>query len=138
MFFFALKTAQITNEPKKYFLFRSIDRYLKDNGYEWSIIHDDKFKLSRDVLKSKRRTLKADGKGNKPFRADALTPADENKLWELHLMGAHAPLALLRGVWFLTTKLMGTPKLKNKVPLKCKVNVLIYFKHVIILIACCF
>ena len=63
--------------------------------------------MSRDVLKSKRKTLKADGKGNKPHKADALTPDEEDKLWTLHLMGPYSPIALLRGLWFLTTKLMG-------------------------------
>ena len=86
---------------------------MNDNGYEWSIVHDDQFKLSREVLKSKRKTLKADGKGNKPNKADALTPDEENKLWEYQLMGAHSPIALMRGLWFLTTKLMGMDNVKR-------------------------
>ena len=90
-----------------YFLFRSIDRYLKDSGYPHSILKDDAFRLSRSVLASKRKTLKAEGKGNKALSADALSPTEEDQLWSSGAMGPDTPLSLLRAMWFLTGKLMG-------------------------------
>jgi len=45
---------------------RSIQRYLDDNSTKINILKDVEFKVSREVLKSKRRELRKQGKGNKP------------------------------------------------------------------------
>ena len=87
--------------------FRSIERHLSDVGYQYSITKDDAFRLARKVLESKQKILKSEGHGNRAFRTDALTPDEENQLWEKRTMGSHAPKPLLRALWYLTTKLMG-------------------------------
>ena len=63
--------------------------------------------LARRVLASKRKALKAAGKGNKVNRSDALSPSEEDQLWTSGAMGPDSPKALLRAMWFLTSKLMG-------------------------------
>ena len=55
---------------------RSIQRYLEDNKAKFNIFKDEEFKVSREVLKSKRRELKKQGKGNKPNATVALTNED--------------------------------------------------------------
>ena len=87
--------------------FRSIERHLSEVGYPTSLAKDDAFRLTRQVLASKRKFLKSEGGGNKPFRTDALSPTEENQLWEKKIVGSHAPMPLIRGLWYLTTKLMG-------------------------------
>ena len=76
-------------------------------GYPASLKKDDAFQLARNVLISKRKELKAAGKGNKANRTLALSPTEEEKLWETGVMGPHAPMPLLRGLWYLMSKLMG-------------------------------
>ena len=51
---------------------RSIQRYLDDNNTKINILKDEEFKVSREVLKSKRRELRKQGKGNKPNATAAL------------------------------------------------------------------
>ena len=51
---------------------RSIQRYLDDNSAKINILKDEEFKVSREVLKSKRRELRKQGKGNKPNATVAL------------------------------------------------------------------
>ena len=51
---------------------RSIQRHLDDNSAKINILKDEEFKVSREVLKSKRRELRKQGKGNKPNATVAL------------------------------------------------------------------
>ena len=59
---------------------RSIQRYLEDNKAKFNILKDEEFKVSREVLKSKRRELKKQGKGNKPNATVALTNEDIERM----------------------------------------------------------
>ena len=59
---------------------RSIDRYLRDVGYQYSILNSIEFTLSRRILQAKRKELKSLGFGNKPNKADPLSHADEERL----------------------------------------------------------
>ena len=86
---------------------RGIAKKLELAGYGHDIFKDSFFKTTRNVLASKRRSLKQQGKGNKPNRADAVSLADEEKLWELGVMGMDTPESLLNLLWFATTKLLG-------------------------------
>ena len=90
-----------------YFSFRSIDRYLSDLGYPASLTKDDAFALSRKVLASKRKELKSLGKGNGDNKTDALSPTEEDLLWEKGSLGTQSPVQLQRAVWYLISKLMG-------------------------------
>ena len=68
---------------------------------------DPEFETSQGVIRTKRKIAKKEGYGNKPNRSEALSPDDEDKLWTTGQMGAQSPIALLRAIWYLTTKLMG-------------------------------
>ena len=85
----------------------SIDRWLRDHGYQASITHDRQFETSRNVLSSKRKELKSKGLGNKPNKAEPLTPEEEDLLWSTGQMGTHSPRALRNAVWFSNTKYFG-------------------------------
>ena len=63
--------------------------------------------FSIQVLQARRKELKSKGLGNKPNKADNLTQADEDKLWESDQLGLNTPTALLNTVWFNNTKLFG-------------------------------
>ena len=65
------------------------------------------FKLTAAVIKAKKKIAKSDGLGNFQHASHSLCPIDEEKLWTENLMGVHSPIAILRALWFLTTKLMG-------------------------------
>ena len=60
----------------------SIDRYLKNNGYIYSIIRDREFASSQSVLEGKARLLRENGKGKRPNRAHSLTKDEEIVLWD--------------------------------------------------------
>jgi len=45
---------------------------LDDNSAKINILKDEEFKVSREVLKSNRRELRKQGKGNKPNATVAL------------------------------------------------------------------
>jgi hypothetical protein len=71
-------------------LHRAIGRYLQENKYEVNIVTGKEFEKSRKILEAKRKELKGNGLGNKPNKAEALTPDEEQKLWdsgELNILG---------------------------------------------------
>ena len=71
------------------------------------MLESEDFKMSREVLKSKRKELKSMGKGNRENRSEPLTAEEEETLWTKEVMGPTSPTTLLRAIWFLTTKHMG-------------------------------
>ena len=82
---------------------RSIQRYLDDNNAKINILKDEEFKVSRDILKSKPRELRKQGKGNKPNATAALTNKDIERISEENQFGKHDPEVLSRTMWFLLT-----------------------------------
>ena len=62
---------------------RCIDRYLRDVGYNLSIVSSPEFDLSCRVLQAKRKELKGKGLGNRPNRAKPLDDKVIDKLWEM-------------------------------------------------------
>ena len=64
-------------------------------------------KMSRDVLKSKRRELRKHGKGNKPTATVALTDKDVESIFDEKQFGLHDPEVLSRMMWFLLTLQFG-------------------------------
>ena len=65
------------------------------------------FETSRSVLAARRKQLKSKGLGNKPNRAECLTDANVDILWESGQMGMHNASALTNMIWFLNTELLG-------------------------------
>ena len=82
-----------------------IDRYLRLNRYSTSIIKDEIFKGSRDVIEGRARYLREElGMGRKPNRARSLSLQDEQSLWKSGQLGDDNPESLINTVWFLLTK----------------------------------
>jgi hypothetical protein len=65
----------------------SIDRHLKEKKVNFSIRKDDRFSHSNQVLISKRKHLKAQGKGNLKAKAEPLTTEEFQKLRNKQLLG---------------------------------------------------
>ena len=70
------------------------------------MVQDTLFETSRSVLAAKRKQLKSNGLGNKPNRAECLTDANVDILWECGQMGMHNASALTNMIWFLNTELL--------------------------------
>ena len=81
----------------------SIQPFPDQNNARVNILKDDEFKVSREVLKSKRRELRKQGKGNKPNATVALTNEDVERIFEENQFGVHEPEVLARTMWFLLT-----------------------------------
>ena len=82
---------------------RSIQRYLDDNRAKINIPKDEEFKVSREVLKSKRRELRKQGKGNKPNATVPLANQDIERIFDENQFGIHDPDVLSRTMGFLLT-----------------------------------
>ena len=65
-----------------------IDRFLRENGSEISILNHKDLQGSRDVLDGKAKFLREElGMGKRPNAADSLTPAEEEELWNVKNYG---------------------------------------------------
>ena len=67
--------------------FNSIGRYLRGVGYTEDLTLSPSFQHCRDVLASKRKLLKSEGKGNLPNKAQAFTAADIKVLFNKNVLG---------------------------------------------------
>ncbi|VDI81549.1 Hypothetical predicted protein [Mytilus galloprovincialis] len=65
----------------------SINRFLAEKGSLVNLIEDKDFKHSRDVLTSKRKYLRQQGKGNRPNQADPFTKEKLDMLYQKGLLG---------------------------------------------------
>ena len=77
----------------------SVERHLNRSGYGKSIIKDIEFVKTREALKAKQKSLKREGKGNKPRATTALSDEEINILYSKKLLGIASPLALVNTVW---------------------------------------
>ena len=82
---------------------RSIQRFLDDNNAKLNILKDEQFKVSREVLKSKRREIRKQGKGGRPNATEALSNEDIELIFDENQFGIHDPDVLSRTMWFLLT-----------------------------------
>lgn len=71
-----------------------LDRHLRENGYEHSIITDRLFSSSIKTLDAKATYLRQQGKGKRKNRAQPLTTVEEESLWTNGLLGDHSGKAL--------------------------------------------
>ena len=69
-------------------------RQLKKKGYSAGIIDNLVFEKTRQVLQSKQKQLKKQGKGNKPKASVVLTSEVLKILYEKGLLGMCSPEAL--------------------------------------------
>ena len=86
----------------------NLNRFFNFQGKKFDIIKDKQtFELTHKTLKSRKRDLKKQGKGNFPNKACGLESGDEEKLWVKGCLGSGDPETLLNTVWYLTTKMLG-------------------------------
>ena len=83
-----------------------LKKHLKDNKCG-NIEEDDEFRGVRDVRDAKLKAMKQAGKGNRPYRAEALTQKEEAVLFERGELGTHNPKALTRTMWWQMSLLLG-------------------------------
>ena len=81
----------------------SIDRHLKENYYPTTITNGDEFYKTRSVLTTKQKSLKKQGKGNKPNAASPLNDEQVELLWENGQFGSSKPESILNTLWFYNT-----------------------------------
>lgn len=85
----------------------SIDRYLRESSYEYSILNSRHFKGSRDVLEGKARMLREKGMGKKPNKTNSLTREEEEILWQSGQLGDETPKSIIRTLWWQLTQHFG-------------------------------
>ncbi|XP_062587410.1 zinc finger MYM-type protein 2-like [Saccostrea cucullata] len=85
----------------------SINRYLQQKEYGYSIINDLQFSKARDVLKTKQKQLKSLGKGNKPMAADELTENEFKIFYEKKILGPYTPTSLTNSMFTICTNHFG-------------------------------
>lgn len=66
----------------------SFARHLRENGYQHNIVESHLFSHAREVLMSKRKQLKSQGKGNRKRKAEPLAHEDFIKLRESNQLGS--------------------------------------------------
>lgn len=72
--------------------------------YPHNIVTSDLFAASREVLASRRKILKGEGKGNQPNKADSFTDEMIDMMWEKGVLGESCPKSLQNTMfYFLTT-----------------------------------
>jgi len=72
----------------------SIDRYLRQENYPDSIISGRQFKKSQETLNLKAKSLRYQGKGKRPNRAQPYSRVDEEIFWTESKLGNHNGVAL--------------------------------------------
>ena len=98
------------NGLRRYFLERK-------EGEKFDIGDDNDLKKK---LAAKKKQLKADGKGNRPFQADPLDENQIEKLWNSGAVGLKTPRQLLNLVWWNNIRMLGMRAQKEQ--LDCKIQ----------------
>ncbi|CAH3119802.1 unnamed protein product [Pocillopora meandrina] len=65
----------------------AIERYLKEKNYPLSIVRSREFHHSQEILNAKAISLRQQGKGKRPNKAQLITPEEESALWEKGKLG---------------------------------------------------
>lgn len=82
----------------------SFDRKLRRHSYPESIINSKTaFTLTKDTLKAKLKSLKKQGKGNRPKEAKPITDTEIGMLYEQNILGGSSPRALINTMWMNNT-----------------------------------
>ena len=78
----------------------ALDRYLKNNGYQVSIVRDREFAASKKILEGVAVELRRNGKGKLANRSRSLSLEDEEILWTHGEFGKNTPRALSHTLWW--------------------------------------
>ena len=65
----------------------ALDRYLKENSYEISIVRSGEFRKLQETLNAKTISLFLQRKGKRRLKAQIMTPVEERALWEKGQLG---------------------------------------------------
>ena len=76
----------------------TVERHLRRAGYGKSIIKDNDFQKTRDVLKAKQKELKRQGRGNKPKATTALSDEEIDNLYDKKVVELSSPQSLVNTV----------------------------------------
>ena len=60
----------------------SLDRHLKNKGCTLSIVRDQEFSSSKEVLEEKAKQLRLAGRGKRPNKARQISEEEEEILWK--------------------------------------------------------
>ena len=75
-------------EPESLNIMQSaIKRYLKEKNYPLSIVQSREFHSSQVILNARTISLRQQGKGKRPNKAQPITPEEELALWEKGQLG---------------------------------------------------
>ncbi|XP_028407312.1 uncharacterized protein KIAA1958-like [Dendronephthya gigantea] len=85
----------------------AIDRYLRDKNYGESIISSKPFHQSIKTLNAKAASLRQQGMGKRPNKAEALNQSEKETLWENGSLGDHSPVALTNANFKCLSEQMG-------------------------------
>ncbi|XP_052215505.1 uncharacterized protein LOC127834005 [Dreissena polymorpha] len=79
----------------------SLDRKLKRHRFPYSIMAGSgpQFSLTRQTYNAKKKSLKKQGKGNRPCEAAPLTDGELEVMWQKGVLGSHSPTALVNTLW---------------------------------------
>ena len=84
-----------------------LDRHLKDKGREYSILKDKRFDSCRKVLNGKAIKLREKGMGKRKNKFDPLNSEEEEKLWQLKVLGGNNPTSLNYTMFYLISQQFG-------------------------------
>ena len=85
----------------------SIDRYLRESNYEYSILNSRFFKGSQDALQGKACLLHEKGLDKKTNKTSSLTRQEEDILWECVQLGDKTPKSIIATLWWQLTQYFG-------------------------------
>ena len=85
----------------------AIDRYLKEKGYQTSILTSIKFMSSRSILEGKAWILREKGMGKKPNKAVSITEEEEETLWSCGQLCSSSPQPIINTLWWKLTQHFG-------------------------------
>ena len=92
------------NEPSSLTGFKaSFNRHLKDVKYSKSIVEDREFEQTRKALHACCKLLKKEGRGNRPFAAEAISDDEVSVLYESNILGISSAEALINTVWLMNS-----------------------------------
>ena len=81
----------------------SFNHHLKDVKYSKSIVEDGEFEQTRKALDDRCKLLKKEGRGNRPFAAEAISNDEVRVLYESNILGISSAEALINTVWLMNS-----------------------------------
>ena len=81
----------------------SFNRHLKNVKYLKSIVEDREFEQTRKALDARSKLLKKEGRGNRPFAAQAISDDEVSILYESNILGISSAEALINTVWLMNS-----------------------------------